>query len=150
MENTSGNRPGFPRTMFLIALLITLGAALAALQTSEPVREAFGLDPIIEGLPPRTLWTSHLPTGPLDGAVALLPSSATNVRHESTTVRRLGNGTQRAPPHPGPGSVRPGHDPAGRLRGSPRRGGRHRRLLRLALGLSRVTRHTETARCSET
>jgi len=96
MENTSGNRPGFPRTMFLIALLITLGAALAALQTSEPVREAFGLDPIIEGLPPRTLWTSHLPTGPLDGAVALLPSSATNVRHESTTVRRLGNGTQRA------------------------------------------------------
>ena len=96
MENTSGDRPGFPRAMFLIALLITLSAALAALQTSQPVREAFGLAPIIEGLPPRTLWTSHLPTGPLDGAVALLPSSATNVRHESTTVRRLGNGTQRA------------------------------------------------------
>ena len=106
MENTSGNRPGFPRTMFLIALLITLGAALAALQTSEPVLEAFGLDPTIEGLPPRTLWTSHLPTGPLDGAVALLPSSATNVSHESTTVRRLGNGhAARAPPHPGPGAL---------------------------------------------
>lgn len=96
MENTSGNRPGFPRTMFLIALLITLGAALAVLQTSQPVREAFGLEPIIEGLPARTLWTNHLPTGPFDGPVALLPSSATNVRHELTTVRRLGNGTRRA------------------------------------------------------
>lgn len=96
MKNTNGKNAGFPRTIFLIALLVTLGAALAALQTSQPVREAFGLEPIIEGLPSRTLWTGDLSPEPLDGAVALLPSGATTVRYEPTTVRRLGNGTQRA------------------------------------------------------
>ncbi len=98
MKNTGtrdGTKSGFPRTMFVIALLITLGGALAALQTSMPVREAFGLEPIIEGLPPRTLWTRDLPAGRLDAGPAWSPSHA-NVRYESTTVRRLGSGTQRA------------------------------------------------------
>ncbi len=93
MKNTETHRDSparFPRMMFIIALLATLGGAFAALQTSQPVREAFGLEPIIEGLPPRTLWTRGLPS--VDDA---LPIAAT-VRHESTIVRTVGGGTRRA------------------------------------------------------
>lgn len=86
----TGNTTGFPRMMFIIALLVTLGAAFGALQTSQPVREAFGLEPIIDGLPPRTLWTRGVAT-PYE-----FSPTAASVRHESTIVRGLGSGTQRA------------------------------------------------------
>jgi hypothetical protein len=93
MKNTethNGNTAGFPRMMFIIALLVTLGAAFAALQTSQPVREAFGLEPIIDGLPPRTLWTRGV------SAADVFSPTAASVRHESTIVRTLDTGTQRA------------------------------------------------------
>jgi len=99
MTNTgtsNGNAARFPRAMFIVALMLTLGAAVAVLQTSMPVREAFGLEPIIDGLPPRTLWTLDLPDGSSDGGPGWLASAAAHSRHESTIVRTFGTGTQRA------------------------------------------------------
>ena len=100
MTNTgisTSNAARFPRAMFIVALMLTLGAAVAVLQTSMPVREAFGLEPIIDGLPPRTLWTLDLPDGSSDGGPVWLASAAAHSRHESTIVRTFGTGTQRAP-----------------------------------------------------
>jgi hypothetical protein len=99
MTNTgtsTSNAARFPRAMFIVALMVTLGAAVAVLQTSMPVREAFGLEPIIDGLPPRTLWTLDLPDGSSDGDPVWLASVAAHSRDESTIVRTFGTGTQRA------------------------------------------------------
>lgn len=99
MKNTgtsTGNAARFPRVMFIVALLLTLGAAVAVLQTNMPVREAFGLEPIIDGLPPRTLWTLALPDTSPESSPVWLASAAAHSRHESTIVRTFGTGTQRA------------------------------------------------------
>lgn len=93
---STGSTARFPRTLFIVALLLTLGAAAAVLQTSTPVREAFGLEPIIDGLPPRTLWTRALPDGASESGPVWLASAAAQSRHESTIVRTFGTGTQRA------------------------------------------------------
>jgi hypothetical protein len=94
---STGSAARFPRALFIVALLLTLGAAVAVLQTSTPVREAFGLEPIIDGLPPRTLWTRALPDGSPESGPVWLASGVAENRHESTIVRTFGTGTQRAP-----------------------------------------------------
>lgn len=54
VDNMSGisthgtrKRPGSPRPAFLLALLGSLGIALWALQTIQPLRDAFGLDSVV-------------------------------------------------------------------------------------------------------
>jgi len=99
MKNTgtsTSNAARFSRAMFIVALMLTLGAVVAVLQRSMPVREAFGLEPIIDGLSPRTLWTLDFQDGSSDGGPVWLASDAAQGRHESTIVRTFGTGTQRA------------------------------------------------------
>ena len=81
-----------PRPAFVFALLGSLGVAFASLHTIEPVREAFGLDPVV-----RTLASSRVKTTEPEARVERLASV---LGHESPApsvpARRLGSGTRRA------------------------------------------------------
>ena len=69
-------RPGRPRPAFVFALLGSLGVALMGLQTVEPVRQAYGLDPrpaTAQGVVARPVPTRPLGLG-TRRAVRLAPS----------------------------------------------------------------------------
>ena len=90
---------GRPRPAFLFALLGSLGVALGAFQTMEPVREAFGLDPVVRPVT-QTMVVAPLPEAvdtPETRQFARL-TSAQGVERTGQPVptRRLGSGTRRA------------------------------------------------------
>ena len=92
--------PVGPRPAFVFALLGSLGVALVGLQTIEPVRQAFGLDPIIR--PPVQTAVQTAGVAPAVDAPATLRfdrlSSAPGVERpvQPVPTRRLGSGTRRA------------------------------------------------------
>ncbi len=92
-------RSGSVRPVFVFALLGTLGVALAAFQTIQPVREAFGFDPLVRPV------TGTSVVEPLPEAVETPEpvrfdrlASAEGVERSIQPVptRRLGLGTRRA------------------------------------------------------
>ena len=91
-------RPGQAGPLCLLALLGGLGGALAAFQTIQPVRAAYGLDPVVR---PATRAVALPPTramalpgtrrfNPLASTRGVAPSA------QPAPTRRLGAGTRRA------------------------------------------------------
>ena len=86
-------RSGGPRSAFVFALLGSLGVALVGLQMVEPVRQAYGLDPIIPSPFQAGAQTALAPSGTqwFDRSAA-----AHVVVERSIPTRPLGSGTRRA------------------------------------------------------
>ena len=85
------NRPAGPRPGFVVALVISLGVACVGLQTIEPVRQAFGLDPMIPPLVQTAVVAPETPR--FDG-----PASVQGIERlvQPAPTRHLGSGTRRA------------------------------------------------------
>lgn len=94
-DSTPGTqtRPGGPRPAFVVAFLGSLGVALVGLQTVEPVRQAFGLDPIIRS-PFQTV--AQMAVASPETLRFDRPASAQGVVERPVPTRRLGSGTRRA------------------------------------------------------
>ena len=106
LDNMSGisthgtrKRPGSPRPAFLLGLLGSVGIALGALQTIQPLRDAFGLDSVVRPVA-RTARVAPRPDVVAPPETLSLDRLAWAQRVERPArpipMRRLGSGTRRA------------------------------------------------------